>query len=237
MSSVLSTMDYSLQLGLNTYRFSERKHNLSLLNKGELRIGTLHDFRSMEHKTGIADPSEGKKFVTHDIDKLHVEDSQNPENTQSKDFRALLEFFPEYTQEQFSNLTIQGLTFRVPVVSPNVFLLCTSYSGTRKTMRQFEGADSCLRLANPSGFYPMLTEILSDTVPVVFRGVEIIQYHMQADTWNGADWGENPAVIKHPDYRRQKEMRAIWEPINSEDINPIIIADPRLKDFWVPHIL
>lgn len=49
------------------YRYSLQKFNSSLLNMGEIRIGTLHDFRRTEHTQGIADPKEGKKKISHNI--------------------------------------------------------------------------------------------------------------------------------------------------------------------------
>lgn len=43
------------------YRYSKKEYNEKLLKIGEIRIGTLHDFRNKEHKIGISDNQEGKK--------------------------------------------------------------------------------------------------------------------------------------------------------------------------------
>ncbi len=50
------------------YKFSAVKWCDGLAQVGVLRVGTLQDFRRIEHKRGVADPDEGKKSLYHGVD-------------------------------------------------------------------------------------------------------------------------------------------------------------------------
>ncbi|MFZ1908535.1 MAG: hypothetical protein WAU52_05580, partial [Burkholderiales bacterium] len=54
------------------FKYAKRVHAKQLLTMGILRVGTLHDFRRMEHAKGIADPQEGKKRVSHLVKDLKL---------------------------------------------------------------------------------------------------------------------------------------------------------------------
>ena len=49
------------------FRYGKHKCVDSLLSDGNIRIGTLSDFRNEEHKDGITDKMEGRKTVSHEI--------------------------------------------------------------------------------------------------------------------------------------------------------------------------
>jgi hypothetical protein len=48
------------------YKYSEARFIDSLVGAGNVRIGTLFDYRKGEHKAGISDATEGTKLLTHE---------------------------------------------------------------------------------------------------------------------------------------------------------------------------
>lgn len=206
------------------YRYSARKYTDALLSMGGIRVGTLHDFRKNEHKRGIFDPQEGKKEVFHAIDKLLVTDPKTPEVKAIEQF-GILKF-----EDGVTNVQFEGITLLRPFDVLDCFILCTSKTFSRKTMREFEGADSCYQILNPNRFYGILTEVLNSFYPVIFRGVHEVVYQDRKEKWNGKDCGHHPALIKEKEFRRQSELRAIWQPRYRQPIQPIIFADYRLTE-------
>lgn len=89
-------------------------------------------------------------------------------------------------------MKIEGLTIARAFDEPDCFILCTSKVFSKDTMLEFEGADTCYEILNPSLFYSVLTETLNSFIPVVFRGVHEVIYQDRKEKWNGKDWGIIP---------------------------------------------
>lgn len=212
------------------YRYSDSKYNALLLAMGCIRVGTLHNFRRSEHKRGIADPQEGRKQVSHYIKDLHVADSNAPSNDASTDFRAL-SAFGAVKMEGARNITFKNVAVAREFDSPNFFVLCTSALGTKRTMHEFDGADSCVEIVDITSFYRVLTEALDRITPVEFQGIHQVFYKDRSETWNGRDWGCHPALIKAPSYSPQAELRAIWRPRFEQPIQPVVTGHYRLGEF------
>ena len=217
-------------MSMDSYRYSATKFRDQLLTMGVLRIGTLHDFRRAEHKRGIADPEEGKKRVYHHITKLLISNSNDEANQKSVDFRSL-SAFNAVKLSGCSNITFENVTLNQHFESPDFFILCSSSNCSEKTMNEFEGADSCLRINNIEDFYWSLTNTLNLFTPVVFEGIHQVKYQSKAETWNGVDWGTHPALIKPLTYQRQHEIRAIWRPRYGQPIEPLITGNSNLGSF------
>lgn len=209
----------------NAYRYSSQKYNDALLALGNLRIGTLHDFRHKEHVKGICDANEGKKSVSHNI----VMASDADKN--SMDWRAV-EKFGFFNIKDSKNIRVIGGTFTRNFDEPNCYIHCTSIEYSRKVMSQFENADSCVEIVDAPGFYGRLTSTLNAMLlNVEFCGVWFVKYMPRDQNWNGIDWGEPPARIKEPEYKSQLELRAIWRPVRNEKISPVIVNDVELLKY------
>lgn len=212
------------------FKYMKKEYADRLLVMGQLRIGTLHDYRSTEHKSGIADVDEGKKIVSHHIKGLNVVDSETPENAENIDFRALSEF-NAVAMRNCKNVVFQNVGLRRNIDSPNFFVFCTSTALSKTTMYEFEGADACLEIFDSANFYSLLTIALNRITPVRFLGVQKVAYKNRTEDWNGVDWGTHPALIKHPDYFSQSEIRAMWVPLHDRVIHPVITGHWRLGEF------
>lgn len=212
------------------YRYSSQRYNSSLLSMGVIRVGTLHDFRSMEHKKGITDPQEGKKTVLHRIDQLHIADTEDPNIKSNIDVRAL-EAFRAVKMSNLKDITFQNVTVSQSFDETDCFILCTSKICSKEAMRQFEGADSCVEVVEIESFYRILTDTLNYITPVIFRGIHEVIYQNREEDWNGKNWGHYPAMIKETEYKKQGELRAIWQPRINLHISPVIIGNYRLGAF------
>ena len=210
------------------FRYSERRYADSLLTMGCIRIGTLHDFRRQEHKPGVADSQEGRKSVTHYIDSLNIPEYRKSNPNKSKDERAIEAFSLVEIDDGVLDLVLEDVVFAKTMNAPDCFLLCSSSRLSRKTMNEFDGADTCIEIVEPSLFFRCITETLNAHCPVQFIGVFEIKYQLGEEEWNGHDWGNHPALVKHPEFRSQYEIRAVWRPKNSNPIKPFILANHKL---------
>ncbi len=213
------------------YRYSAQKYNSSLLSLGIIRVGTLYDFRHTEHNKGIADPHEGKKEVFHHIDKLFVTDPNDPNIKGNIDFKSLEKFGAVSFGSNAKNTTFKNIVVSKSFDVPDCFILCMSKICSKDTMHQFEGADSCVEIVKIESFIKFLTDALNCVWPVMFQGIYEVIYQNREENWNGQDWGRQPALIKETKFKKQGEIRAIWQPLCKQPIEPIIIGDFRLGAF------
>lgn len=213
------------------YRYSSMRFNLLLCTLGVIRIGTMHDFRHLEHKKGICDPQEGKKVVEHHINNLFIKDPSDPSYRKLRDFRALEKFRAIKLEATAKNTTLKNITFAKEFDQPDCFILCTSKFCSKDTMKQFDGADSCLEILDVTNFYRVLSATLNSIIPVEYKGIYEVKYQNREEVWNGQNWGFHPAMIKEPVFEQQGELRAIWQPIFNRSIEPIIIGNKDLIPF------
>lgn len=208
----------------SAFRYSGQKYNDALLALGNVRIGTLHDFRRTEHKQGIADVNEGKKRVSHHIPYATDKDVGSIHLDALKKFRAI-------DLGGATNVILENISVSQEFDHPDCFVHCTSVKYSSDVLRQFDGADSCVEISDLAGFYKRLTETLNSIVPVQFLTLSQVQYMKRHEDWNGRNWGVHPALIKEPEFIRQVELRAIWIPKFSGVISPIVINDTGLLRF------
>lgn len=213
------------------YRYSRKCYNDLLLNLGGIRVGTLHDFRRSELGAGISDPEEGKKRVYHHIENLHIADSEEPAIQSEIDVRAL-SAFRAVKLENSKDITFSNITVSRPFDHPDCFLLCTSEICASRMLREFDGAETCIRITDIPGFYRELTRTLNITVgPVAFMGVRRVRYGTRNEAWNGQNWGNNPALLKATIFEPQAELRALWVPRSGRPIQPTNLINYRLTAY------
>lgn len=210
------------------YRYSPKMYNGSLSTMGIIRIGTLHDFRKIEHMAGISDPKEGTKTVSHHINHLHIEDSSDTSKNDKKDIDSLSAFNAISLGENSKNIIISNVSFSKCFNEEDVYILCLSKYLSENTMNQFEGADSCVKISNESLFFQLITETINSFTPVIFHGVHEVIYQDREEKWDGSTWGRHPAMIKEREFSPQGELRAIWQPRNSSEIQPLIICNYKI---------
>ena len=191
---------------------------------GYIRIGTLHDFRRTEHAEGISDPKEGKKSISHLIDKLAINQA-NWEAQQSNPDLLALEKLGNERIEKVGSFVMMGVTVQSEIDSHDCFIYCLSHKYSADMYSLFDDTDTCLEITDPDNFFASITDELKKIHPLNFSGVSKVSYQKRNEKWNGSDLGSDPILIKEdmPCYRDQKELRAVWKtppglPISDEFI-------------------
>ncbi|MDN7143802.1 hypothetical protein KC131_24450 [Pseudomonas sp. JQ170] len=206
------------------FRYSADKYNRSLLNLGNIRIGTLHNFRKAEHKKGIADGKEGKKSVSHFIESDIVRGDGSRRS-------PAVEAFQIAEAKRGAVGELEGVTVRKSFDVSDRFVHCISAGYSLDVLREFDGANSCVEISDIKRFYERLTESLNYVTPVQLEYLGPVLYADREEIWNGRDWGVNPAVIKEKHFSPQLEVRAIWRPKLRVPIEPIFLYDVGLVKF------
>jgi hypothetical protein len=195
---------------MRIFKYGKKQHLMGLLGMGTLRIGTLSDYRKGEHAKGISDASEGTKDIVNKIEKLNIS-GKDWGDQEKKSAEMLLKFGMHV--EPGANVTMLNSTF-VKKFEIDAFIFCFSIeeNPSLKTMRQFEGADSCLEIIEPDGFFNELQATIAQ-VSGAHRVIpaQAVEYKERNEIYNGKDFGLHPGLIKELSFRPQNEGRIIWE--------------------------
>ncbi len=134
---------------MGLYKYSKRIYADGLLNLGSIRIGTLHDFRKMEHARGIADPTEGIKSIEIGLDKaIEIRDA------------ADREAFRRFSGQTVGKLDLgDKVTLKGGQTSPDFFLLCLSSELSVNVQHEFDGTDACVEILESEPFLSEVTKV------------------------------------------------------------------------------
>ncbi|WP_210639541.1 hypothetical protein [Pseudomonas sp. Tri1] len=213
------------------FRYQSRVHNENFLSSGNLRIGTLKEFRSLEHKRGISDEMEGKKEIVHTLSSIYDVDSPNPLDEKALSAFGMIE------SGTITNFQIVGGPTLVHVAElEDHFIFCMSSVKSYSLFDELEGSETCVEIENPQFFFRRLTYSLNNLVPVEFLGYTEVVYGSKSENFNGENFGFSPINRKSSEYSRQFEVRAIWKPIKNQDISPVIINDKKLRRYLARSI-
>lgn len=191
------------------FKYLKKEHSEKLFNDGELRIGTLYDFRKQEqYGPKIGDQSEGKKEIFEKIEHEFIEDPSN--NNQLSLF--VKQFI--HLADTAKNITIANCSFSHEHKSDNCYIYCMSKEFNDKLYEEFE-TDVCIKIKSPYKFIEYISKSMKQIG--VVQGFKIcpIEYTSRRKAYGKHD-EYHPSVIKDRCYSNQKEVRAIWQ---SQEIN------------------
>lgn len=203
------------------YRYAESKWNDALVTSGSIRVGTLHDYRGVEHKAGISDPYEGMKSVSHHIESYMA----GRDSSMGLDARAV-ETYGMFNLAPGASLNDVIMIW--PFDEPNCFIHCSSSDYSLGALNSLEGADSCVVIEDILEFYRAVTRALNDFYPVELVRVSKVFYQNRHEAWNGVDWGKHPALVKDKSFYPQREVRALWQCADQRPIKPQPLIVPEL---------
>jgi hypothetical protein len=197
------------------YKYSTHYYGHGLAKLGLFRIGTLEDYRKTEHGLGISDPTEGEKTISVDIISEHYK-------TGSDVPKSLSELGIVKTDSLSKNIYLEEIHVKTNFHSKNLFIWCGSYERSKDVMTKFKDADTCVEIFDVERFIAVLCQIMSLN-DARFLGIFKVVYQNRNEKWvkENDSLGLHPALIKGESDEGQKEVRAIWEPINDVPINPI----------------
>ena len=211
------------------YKYMEKQYADGLIAKGSIRVGTLHDFRSSEHKKGIADLYEGRKAIHHPI-KKHVITAKSLA-AGGDPLTRMLHQTGAVRMSGNARIELEGVPFTANLNQPDLYILCVSSAKSQQAMSQFGAADTCIEIVELDKFFHYLSQAIAAKVggQIQYQGCQKVVYRERSEAWNGSDLGVPPHLIKDPTFAPQDEIRAIWMPMGNRPIKPEIIEDSRLS--------
>lgn len=211
-------------------KYSKKHHINALLKRGNIRIGTLHEYRNSEYEEGIHDNSEGLKRVHIRGRELDLSD-KNPNARNIKEnflggcIQGNVRFILNGECEEADLPSI----FVREVDTPNCLVFCASAKRNELVPKIFK-YDAGVKIINPEKFIETLSKHLK-----ILHGAELIyfdkiKYYTKDELWNGSDFGENPMFYKDESFAYQDEIRAIWKMPTSK-VDPVILEIPELTKY------
>ena len=198
------------------YKYLKKEYAELLINKGNLRIGTLYEYRDIEkHGKIIGDEGEGTKSVYMEMNNV----------TWTKDTQPAF-------GKSFFNLGeggvvhFDGITLEKPTHSPNYYMYCTTSVIDENALVDF-GYDTCVVIENPTKFFLAVNRVMrhkgiyEGVFPCAYQSRRVAHYQ---------DNGIHPAIIKPTEYRNQSEVRALWRPKKNK-AEPMVIECFKARQF------
>jgi hypothetical protein len=186
------------------YKYLERKYAESLVQRGNIVVGTLHSFRDEEKfGLGIGDRKEGKKNLTTTLNATFV--GGTPEADALRQFGIIIDS-PD------SSITFVDSYFDISVDHSDAYVWCSSGIKSADAMAKVDKADTCVEIFDVPGFYQALNEAMLRRDDVSPIGPQTVIYHDLVEAWNGQDMGEHPLFMKGTLFADQGEVRVGWIP-------------------------
>lgn len=204
------------------YKYLRRKHLNRFRNDGEMRIGTLYDFRKEErYGSVVGDSDEGTKILTTDgYHFLDTNDSATIPDWFKSHFEKSIRIAPG------GSLTIHARAgVRTRLTAPDRYVYCVSTEFDKGILLNGE-YDCCIQIVDSERFFEEITIRLSrfavwlEFSPCVYRSRLVL---------GDKDDGLDPALIKGKRYTYQREARAIWEAAVDGPLSPVIIRAKRAR--------
>lgn len=240
------------------YKYLEEKYAVKMLEEGNIRIGTLYEYRA-HWNDQIRDEEEGK-FSSNQFVPYYSSQSGEPMPEMMKAAISLGEN---------SQVTITNGYFETAKSLDNMNIYCTTMEASESVMKEFN-SEACIEITDMTGFNnAVLKELMRQglaegnavILPCTYDG-RSVRYDMQTRpvhapyyyintpfegvaVVNGVPQFEDGFVIgtkagfftKRPFYAPQKEMRLLIEPRDEHQvIEPIIINVPEIIPFIKRHI-
>jgi hypothetical protein len=82
-------------------------------------------------------------------------------------------------------------------------------------------------------FYSEISKVINDIAR--FEIGSVVLYSSRVGSYN-KEASIHPAFIKPSIYEYQKEFRAVWSPIDANDVEPIIIKCPNAIQYCQVHL-
>lgn len=220
---------------MKLYKFLPKRHLDNFFSYGNLRLGTVYDFKDeIKHTSARGDSNEGKKTVRRQLDgtPIHLKHGVHI----------------DVISDVFSgNVTITGTgSVSSQRVCNDAFIFCTSNEFSEELFSLWyadsikSGAndltDACYEIYDVQKFFSAISfSIRHKALPLY--GDHVI-YTTDPIPHDSLAAKLHPAMIKEiNEYGWQKENRSIWQPINHESITPWVLDVPAAREFCRPFAL
>jgi hypothetical protein len=209
------------------YKYLRGEHAESLTRDGNIRIGTLHDFRGTEsHGPGIFDPKEGKKVVVSYIGRETFKNGETRTNS-LRQMGIVIE-----GEGSIGPIIFENCHTRTTVDHPDTYVWCCSIVKSHEAMAAVARADTCVEIFDVPGFYDALNRAVTKHGHFGVLGPLAVVYHDLVEEWNWQNLGEHPVFMKSTEFSAQQEARIAWMPaVPAAKLETIHIAESDLHRF------
>lgn len=209
------------------FKYGKHDHTRLLAAQGLFRVGTTFDYRR-DHGWGIADPNESTKRIEAPIDHL---EGVGPNVLKDAGLEGLL-------GDRFVNrgrISMHGAPGSIKFIrsddGPDMYVYCFSTELSAVALSQFQDYDACAAIIDVHGFVAVMTEALCAHRPCRFMGLARSAYTGHSEQWNGVDLGIPGYFLKDRSFASQNEVRAVWQPLSNDPIEPLTLRALRLTHF------
>lgn len=223
---------------VSLYKFLPVKYAKSLLRDGEIKIGTLHDFRAGEEDGNlIADNSEGDVSVETDFS--HKVVLARTEEAES------LERFGIYMSPTAGSISFKNDCRSVwRGVKPDMYILCFSSEASLGVKQAtYPSQSACVRLVDFTLLCSLVSKHLSQRLSCAVRyvGGGHCVYSDDKEHYNVV-FGDEPlmspfAFVKRTRFAPQKEFRLFFKLDKDIPIKPMVIKDKAIAGCFQKHTL
>ncbi len=198
---------------MHLFKYLEPKYAEVLIEFGEVKIGTLYEFR--ESEDARADKLEGSRQFRIDGRQIHSSD-----NSEEAAYLRSQGFENCYFENQNSN----GALFVTERLCADSYIYCASASFDEVNLRKFGGA--CVKIKNASVFRQILTAALVDEgLATGAFDIGAIHYCPRDKVYRVTE--DMPQtipgwLIKPSLYSTENEVRMMWEGTAETDLKPAL---------------
>ncbi|CAD5270089.1 MULTISPECIES: hypothetical protein [Halomonadaceae] len=201
---------------MNLYKHLPLNFAKGLVERGEVRVGTLYEYRNEEaHGEGVLDTAEGTRNTFLEVDKMTITGkNQHP-------------FISQFISvDETSSVIIDGCVFENPEVSKDCWIYCVSNSADLHVSENLsDNYDACVEIHKPHEFMLAIGRKLMKRAHCM--GWWQCQYLGRRVQYEDRT---HPAVIKGTEFAHQAEVRAIYFPPNFKP-SPFVIQIPELINY------
>ncbi len=202
--------------------FSQEAHARALVDQGQVRVGTLFEFRATDGWDAVRGDSDEGKFT-------FTLESAAPET-------ITLDSAPWYLKPIIRRLGMpilsHGGTINAVGHHPNVFMYCATGVRTDTVLSAY--GPYCVAIHDVVGFFAALTRHLTDVLGIAAREPHgflapclYLQRGLKVESASSEVIEPPLAFIKPLAKRDEQEVRAIWHPAKT-DPHPLITVCPEL---------
>lgn len=192
------------------YKYLPAQYAESMINKGTIRIGTLHVYKKDE-VAARQDEDEGVK--TSFTEEITFGELDIPEHIKKNKLIAI---------KGPSSITVQN----VIEVVPNSYIYCMSGTKSDEIMKAFNDCDTCVEISNPNFVMNEIYEVMLN-MGLILPEAHWSYCDYSGRMFKGGSLNANPYVLKHESYKYQNEVRIILDPVQ-DLIPPVLIDCPKI---------
>ncbi len=200
---------------MKNIKFTKKVHFDGLVDSGSIRIGTLKDYKEGEHGEMVSDSMEGAKRFSGSYTNITADTIKSSVTLSSLIDMGQGGMIPKL---EMKNITIH---------EPDYYIFSFAKGYNRLDHQEWfqkESYDVAYSIDFPTTFFRKITSELNKHNVVKFIGLFQVHYY---DEKKGMDFfdplnGHPAFCLKDYDgFSNQKEIRAVWQPVDNQAIRPI----------------